>query len=78
MDPQAAWDHLLEAYTHGDWFVVEELAEGLLEWLHRGGFPPRPVSKGEMGDRWNRVVAVSACRFALSAARTDQAGRNGR
>ena len=45
MDPQAAWDRLLEAYTHGDWSVVEELAEGLLEWLHRGGFPPQPVFK---------------------------------
>ena len=78
MDPQAAWDQLLEAYTHGDWSVVEELAEGLLQWLHRGGFPPRPVSEGGMGDEWNRAVAVCACRFALSAARTDQAGRNGR
>ena len=38
MDPQAAWDQLLEAYTHGDRSVVVELAEGLLEWLHRGGF----------------------------------------
>ena len=49
MDPQAAWDHLLEAYTHGDWSVVEELAEGLLKWLHRGGFPPRPVFEREIG-----------------------------
>jgi len=78
MDPQAAWDRLLEAYTHGDWSVVEELAEGLLQWLHRGGFPPRPVSKREMGDQWNRVVAVSACRFALSEARGYQAGRSDR
>ena len=76
MDPQTAWDRLLEAYTHGDWSVVEELAEGLLQWLHQGGFPPRPVSEGEMGDAWNRVVALSACRFALSAARTDHAGRS--
>ena len=78
MDPQAAWDRLLEAYTHGDWSVVEELAEGLLEWLHRGGFPPQPVSKREMGDAWNRAVAAFACRFALSEAKTDQAGRSSR
>jgi hypothetical protein len=76
MDPQAAWDHLLEAYTHGDWSVVEELAEGILKWLHRGGFPPRPVFEREMGDEWNRAVAEFACRFALSEARTDQAGRS--
>ena len=76
MDPQAAWNQLLEAYSHGDWSVVVELAEGLLEWLHRGGFPPQPVSKREMGDEWNRAVAVSACRFALSAARIDQTGES--
>jgi hypothetical protein len=76
VDPQATWDHLLEAYTHGDWPVVEELAEGLLKWLHRGGFPPRPVFEREMGDEWNRVVAVSACRFALSEAKTDHTGRS--
>ena len=58
--------------------MVEELAEGLLEWLHRGGFPPQPVSKREMGDEWNRAVAVSACRLALSAARTGQAGKSER
>lgn len=76
MDPQAAWDQLLEAYTHGDWSVVVELAEGLLQWLLRGGFPPQPVSKSEMGDSWNRAVAESACRFALSVARADDAGRS--
>jgi len=78
MDPQAAWDRLLEAYTHGDWSVVEKLAKGLLKWLHRGGFPPQPVSKREMGEEWNRAVAVFACRFALSEARPDQAERSGR
>ena len=78
MDPQAAWDRLLEAYTHGDWSVVEELTEGLLQGMHRGGFHPQPVSKGEMGDAWNQVVTVSACRFALSEARTDEAGRSDR
>lgn len=76
MDPQAAWDRLLDAYTDGDWPVVEELAEGLLQWLHRGGFPPQPVSKRDMGDSWNRTIAVSACRFALSTARSDPPKRS--
>ena len=77
MDPQAAWDRLLEAYTDGDWSVVEETAEGLLQWLHRGGFPPRPVSNRDMGDQWNRAMVVSACRFALTAARSLYFGENG-
>ena len=29
-----------------------------------------------LGDAWNRAVAVSACRFALSVAKADQAGRS--
>jgi hypothetical protein len=61
MDPQAAMDRLLEAYTHGDWSVVEELAEGLLKWLHRGGFPPRPVF-----ERDGRRVESGGCRVHLS------------
>lgn len=78
MDPQAAWDRLLEAYTDGNWSVVEELAEGLLQWLHRGGFPPQTVSEREMGDVWNRAIAISACRFMLSAARSGQPNRSSR
>jgi hypothetical protein len=70
MDPQAAWDRLLEAYTDGDWSVVEETAEGLLQWLHRGGFPPQAVSERHMGDAWNRAIALAAIRFALSEARS--------
>lgn len=78
MDPQAAWDRLLEAYTDGDWSVVEELAEGLLHWLHRGGFPPQTVSEREMDDAWNRAIAVFASRFALSAARSGPSQRSSR
>lgn len=30
MDPQA-WNRLLEAYTNGDWSVIGETAQGLLD-----------------------------------------------
>jgi hypothetical protein len=72
MDPQAAWDQLIEAYTQRDWSAVEELAEGLLHWLSRGGFPPRTVPKLAMDRGWNLAVAESACRFALSRVRAKQ------
>jgi len=44
MDPQAAWDDLLEALGERDWDRVEDLAEGLLRWLRADGFPPRAVT----------------------------------
>ena len=72
MDPQAAWDQLLDAYTTGDWAAVEELADGLLEWLLHGGFPPRTVSKERLGNEWHRHLTLSACRFALSAVRKNR------
>ncbi len=78
MDPQAAWNHLLEAYSDGDWSVVEELAEGLLHWLLRGGFPPQTVSERNLDDAWNRAIALSAARFARSAARSGSSARSNR
>jgi hypothetical protein len=41
VDPQQTWETLLSAYQRNDWSAVEEMAEALLTWLARGGFPPR-------------------------------------
>lgn len=43
MDPQAAWIELAECFTSPDsvdWERVSELADGLLHWVKRGGYPP--------------------------------------
>ena len=56
MDPQANWDQLLEAYAEGDWKRVEELAEALLNWLDRNGFPPRATT----GTRWRAQARTTA------------------
>ena len=40
MDPQATWTELLEAREHGAWDRAEELANPLLDWMDRKGFPP--------------------------------------
>jgi len=69
MDPQAAWDKLIEAYDAGDWPNVFDLAEGLSHWLFRGGFPPK--TSGEMDNDWNRAVAAAACRVAVERARKE-------
>lgn len=69
MDPQAAWDRLLSAYADGDWDHVEEVADGLLRWLQRGGFPPRAVAGMDLGDDFDRTLALAGCTFALKRAR---------
>ena len=66
MDPQTAWEELLESYAEGDWDRVQDLAEGLLHWLSRGGFPPREVTGADLGQEWDRAIATAGCEFALS------------
>ena len=68
MDPQASWDQLLEAYADGHWERVQDLAEGLLHWLSRGGFPPRATTGADLGQDWDREIAITASRFALARA----------
>lgn len=41
MDPDTALASIVNAAVAGDADSVEILAEGLVEWLRRGGFPPR-------------------------------------
>jgi hypothetical protein len=64
MDPQAAWDQLLCAYAEGNWDTIEERATDLLEWLDRGGFPPK-VGSPDPGPDFNRAVARAGCELAL-------------
>jgi hypothetical protein len=71
MDPQTAWEELLAAYAAGDWDRVEELADSLVTWLQSGGFPPRAVTGDDMGDAWDRALALAGCRFALAKAREE-------
>ena len=65
MDPQITWHSLLAAWTRGNWLDVTELAEALIDWLDKGGFPPKTVAAPELGVDWHRVVAQAAARFAL-------------
>jgi hypothetical protein len=69
MDPQTCWNDLLDSLAERDWERVEELAEGLLMWLDRGGFPPRAITGRDLGADWDHEIALTACRFALARAR---------
>lgn len=65
MDPQAAWDQLLSAYAEGDWDTIEEQATNLIEWLDRGGFPPKVLSCDRLDADGQRALARAGCQFAL-------------
>ena len=65
MDPQAAWDQLLDAYASRDWDLVDELADGLLGWLDGGGFPPQTIAGHKLGQDFNVTLARAACNFLL-------------
>lgn len=89
MDPQVAWQELMDAFHQLDWARVRDLAEGLLQWMNRGGFPPetsavRIAADGgaiepprTAGSEWNRTVARAACRYALDLANQVLSDSNG-
>lgn len=65
MDPQAAWNQLLEAYGNYDWESVHELAQSLIDWLERGGFPPVTKAGGPTDTVRQRSVVTRFCRNAI-------------
>ena len=71
MDPQATWDQLLAAYVAGDWDVIEERAHELLEWLDRGGFPPKILQIEDIDPEWNSVLAQAGCHYALASMQSE-------
>ncbi len=67
MNPQTTWDQLLSAYAEGDWDAIEERATELIEWLDRGGAPPKVVNRPGLGPEWNEALARAGCLFALES-----------
>ncbi|MCH7724968.1 MAG: hypothetical protein IH991_00600 [Planctomycetes bacterium] len=68
MDPDANWQLLLEAITEQDWERTSELAQAVLVWLDRGGFPPQSVLRVNLGKEWDTAVTRFACAYALATA----------
>ena len=69
MDPQATWDELLETRLQCGWNRAEELANALLDWMQRGGFPPHTVGDRKLGTRWHHAVAYFVCHLVLADVR---------
>ncbi len=64
MDPQAAWNEMLEAIDQRDWEQAAEPAEALLEWMRKGGVPPQ-TSGVTMRHQWNQATAEFGCLMTL-------------
>ena len=64
MDPQTAWNEMLDAIARKDHEQACELAEGLLEWMKKGGVPPQ-TSAVNMPRQWNRATAEFGYLLAL-------------
>ena len=77
MDPQSAWNEMLEAIIQRDWDQAQERADGLLEWMRKGGFPPQ-TSAVTMRPQWNRAMAEFGCLMALQLVKKAQQRRQRR
>lgn len=69
MDPQAAWQTMLDAHRHEDWETVADAADALLDWLTRGGFIPRLRLVIDMPPHRQRLAVARVCRRFLRQAR---------
>ncbi|MDZ4683530.1 MAG: hypothetical protein SH850_00480 [Planctomycetaceae bacterium] len=69
MDPDAAFAELLAAVGDREWDRIDELADGLLQWLQRRGFPPLTVGSKSLGKEWHSAVATFVCHAAKSKVR---------
>lgn len=71
MYPNITWGNLMRACIAGDWTEAKEHASALVDWLARGGFPPRILQEhsAPRGDALNRHLALAGCVFARSHGR---------
>lgn len=65
MDPQQTWTDLLGALESNQCEEAIKLAQALLEWLRRGGFPPNVVGAATLGRKWHSTLASSGCEAAI-------------
>ena len=81
MDPNETWKQMLDAYSQSNWDEAVELAEALLAWLRRGGFPPKTTIVSSDGtvmieldnDQANRQIADAVARSILLSSKQKQA-----
>lgn len=62
MDPQAAWEAMIQSLIDNDVSSASDFADALTEWLARGGFPPTALPQ----------VGQSACSLDSLARQLDR------
>jgi hypothetical protein len=67
MDPEAAWNQMLEAIAEDNLSDAESSAESLLNWLERDGFAPQTLKRTVPGE-WNILICDYVCREVLRRA----------
>lgn len=65
MDPNCTWRDLILAHHEGDLDRVDELASALLDWLAKGGFPPR-IGTIDVPNEARGAFVRHACESLLS------------
>ena len=69
MDPQAAWNEMLDFVAKNDLFEADIRAEGLIYWLDRGGFAPQTLTR-LLPEDWDKLVCRYLCRKVKLAAQS--------
>ena len=67
MDPEAAWNEMLDAIAEDNLSDAEACADSLLGWIERGGFVPQAL-KRPIPDKWNILICDYVCREVLRTA----------
>lgn len=73
MDPQAAWNELLDALAADDLAEAEFRAEALVMWLDRKGFPPQ-TSLRVLPSHWDEAICRYICRKVMAASTLHERG----
>ncbi len=64
MDPEAAWNEMLDAIAEDNLSDAEACADSLLGWIERRGFVPQAL-KRPIPDEWNILICDYVCREVL-------------
>ena len=67
MDPEVAWNEMLDAIAEDKLSDAEVCADSLLGWIERGGFVPQTL-KRSVPDEWNHQICDYVCREVLLTA----------
>lgn len=73
MDPQAAWNELLDALANDDQSEAELRAEALGIWLDNNGFPPQACLR-VLPAHWDEAICRYVCRKVMAASLPHERG----